>query len=57
LRPRGAPLYREAEPRHRLGLFISKGIVEAHGGRIWIESRVGVGTKVRFTIPIAGAAP
>jgi PAS domain S-box-containing protein len=47
--------------RHRshgtgLGLFISKGIVEAHGGRMWMESRVGDGTKVRFTIPIAGAA-
>ena len=38
-----------------LGLFISKGIVEAHGGRMWIESRVGDGTKVRFTIPVAGA--
>ena len=38
-----------------LGLFISKGIVEAHGGRMWIESRVGDGTKVRFTIPLAGA--
>jgi PAS domain S-box-containing protein len=37
-----------------LGLFISKGIVDAHGGRMWIESRVGDGTKVRFTIPIAG---
>ena len=37
-----------------LGLFISKGIVEAHGGRIWIESRAG--SEVRFTIPIAGAS-
>jgi PAS domain S-box-containing protein len=39
-----------------LGLFISKGIVEAHGGRMWIESRVGEGTNVRFTIPIAAAS-
>jgi signal transduction histidine kinase len=38
-----------------LGLFISKGIVEAHGGRMWIESRVGEGTTVRFTLPLAGA--
>jgi signal transduction histidine kinase/DNA-binding NarL/FixJ family response regulator len=38
-----------------LGLFISKGIVEAHGGRMWIESRVGHGTTVRFTIPVAAA--
>ena len=38
-----------------LGLFICKGIVQAHGGRIWIESRVGQGTTLRFTLPIAAA--
>ena len=38
-----------------LGLFISKGIVEAHGGRMWIESRVGQGTNVRFTTRVTGA--
>jgi signal transduction histidine kinase len=36
-----------------LGLFIAKGIVEAHGGRIWIESALGQGTTVRFTLPVA----
>jgi PAS domain S-box-containing protein len=34
-----------------LGLPISRGIVEAHGGRIWIESAPGRGTTVRFTLP------
>lgn len=36
-----------------LGLYISKGIVEAHGGRIWVESEVNEGTQVHFTLPIA----
>ena len=34
-----------------LGLPIAKGIVEAHGGTIWIESAQGRGTTVRFTLP------
>jgi signal transduction histidine kinase len=38
-----------------LGLYIAKGIVEAHGGLIWIESTPGRGTTVRFTLPLARA--
>lgn len=38
-----------------LGLPIARGIVEAHGGRIWIESAPGAGTTVRFTLPLVGA--
>lgn len=34
-----------------LGLAIAKQIIEAHGGRIWIESIVGEGTKVSFSLP------
>ncbi len=34
-----------------LGLAIVKSIIEAHGGQIWIESEVGKGTIIRFTIP------
>jgi PAS domain S-box-containing protein len=34
-----------------LGLFLAKAIVEAHGGRIWIESAPGRGTQIHFSLP------
>lgn len=36
-----------------LGLAISKEIIEAHGGEIWCESELGVGSKFIFTLPLA----
>ncbi len=36
-----------------LGMAIVKSIIEAHGGRIWVESKSGKGTKVSFTIPFS----
>ncbi|MFN2136188.1 MAG: ATP-binding protein [Candidatus Promineifilaceae bacterium] len=39
-----------------LGLSIAKGIVEAHGGRIWAENRPGGGAVFYFTLPVALSA-
>lgn len=35
-----------------LGLHISKFIVEAHGGRVWAESKLGAGSTFHFTLPV-----
>jgi two-component system sensor histidine kinase KdpD len=40
-----------------LGLTISRGIVMAHGGRIWAENRPGGGAIFRVALPISGSPP
>jgi PAS domain S-box-containing protein len=37
-----------------LGLAIAKGLAEAHGGRVWVESEVGRGSRFSFAIPVDG---
>lgn len=41
----------------QLGLFITKSLVALHGGEMWVESLLGVGTQFFFTLPIDNAPP
>ena len=56
------PYHRVEQDRQRfpglgLSLAISKHIVEAHGGRIWVESQLGSGSKFSFSLPRKGQKP
>jgi signal transduction histidine kinase len=53
------PYFRSDNPEAReqpgtgLGLTITRGIIEGHGGAIWVESQLGSGTAFHFSIPLA----
>lgn len=56
--------FQQADPSIRrrhggsgLGLTISKQFVEMHGGRMWLESKVGVGTTISFGLPLDQPTP
>jgi signal transduction histidine kinase len=44
---------RKEKPGLGLGLYIAKGLIEAHGGRIWAKSAPGIITQFHFTLPVA----
>ena len=37
-----------------LGLIICRGIIEAHGGKIWVDNTCKTGAAIKFTLPVRG---
>ena len=59
--PRIFDRFWQAQQKNRagigLGLSIAKGLVEAHGGLLWVESKLGAGTTFFFTLALAEPGP
>jgi signal transduction histidine kinase len=53
---RGDPARSRRDANAGLGLAIARGLVEAQGGRIWAENRLGGGARVAFALPLAAEA-
>jgi signal transduction histidine kinase len=43
--------YARMDGRTGLGLFIARGMVQGHGGKMWVESVYGLGSTFHFTLP------
>jgi len=52
---RGTDEHTRAVPGTGLGLTVSRGIVEAHGGHMWVDPTPGGGATFRFTLPVGSA--
>ncbi|HAC56803.1 MAG TPA: hypothetical protein DCF73_00460 [Rhodobiaceae bacterium] len=43
--------FTRSKPGTGLGLALSRAMIEAHGGRLWLESELGVGTRAHALLP------
>jgi two-component system sensor histidine kinase KdpD len=51
-----APTVRDRVPGTGMGLTIARAVIEAHGGRMWVHSRMGHGSEFFFSLPVSQVA-